>query len=191
MLLMVQGFGRCGSSLTMQMLHAGGMPCAGTFPDFEPSGTGFGDRNAYLRSIANHNIAVKVLEPSLVPVDVAEARIIWLDRDPIEQAKSALKFLGQPGTREQVRALSSSYKRDRKPAREAGGCNKHPTLTLRFEDLIESTDQSVMAICSWALPVWPRFDMGAMMDCVRSRGTYGSRCLPFLLEAELVSEGLV
>jgi hypothetical protein len=33
--VIVAGFGRCGSSLTMTMLHAAGIPCIGTPPDFE------------------------------------------------------------------------------------------------------------------------------------------------------------
>ena len=35
-ILLICGHGRCGSSLVMQMLAAGGVKCAGKYPDFEP-----------------------------------------------------------------------------------------------------------------------------------------------------------
>lgn len=34
-LILVCGFGRCGSSLVMQMLDVGGLPVVGSFPDYE------------------------------------------------------------------------------------------------------------------------------------------------------------
>ena len=34
--IIVSGLGRCGSSLVMQMLHAGGVECLGAPPAFEP-----------------------------------------------------------------------------------------------------------------------------------------------------------
>ncbi|MHB8286386.1 MAG: hypothetical protein ACYDD1_17175 [Caulobacteraceae bacterium] len=33
--IIVSGLGRCGSSLTMQMLNAAGVHCVGSFPSFE------------------------------------------------------------------------------------------------------------------------------------------------------------
>lgn len=35
-MIIVTGIARSGLSLTMQMLHAGGIPCAGEPPAFEP-----------------------------------------------------------------------------------------------------------------------------------------------------------
>jgi hypothetical protein len=38
--IVVAGLGRCGTSLVMQMLAAAGLPCVGSFPDFEDDRTG-------------------------------------------------------------------------------------------------------------------------------------------------------
>lgn len=92
--LVVSGFARCGSSLAMQMLRAGGVRCVGKPPAFEdmrsaPHGP---IEDGWFAKLAGR--AVKVLEPALnrIPARVPR-RAIWLDRDPEEQARSYLRFL--------------------------------------------------------------------------------------------------
>ena len=92
--VLVVGLGRCGSSLTMQMLAAGGMPVHGKAPTYEVEEAMVGrmDR-AWL---AAQRGAIKVLEPKRMPslvLDHPGNAIIWLDRDPDQQAKSQAKFL--------------------------------------------------------------------------------------------------
>lgn len=114
----VCGFGRCGTTMTMQMLVAGGLPPGNaTEPPYE------GDPKALIgRNLAGR--CVKLLDPcgtaAAVAGPTAGWRFIWLDRDPLEQAHSYLKLLksmapvtGASFTPQQV---ANTYARDR-PAR--------------------------------------------------------------------------
>ena len=84
----VAGFGRCGSSLVMQMLAAGGMRTPySSFPSYEiPHGIKVLMGELY-------GGAVKILDPHVhQPPKGHVYRFIWLDRDPVQQAKSMAKF---------------------------------------------------------------------------------------------------
>lgn len=127
----VCGFGRCGSTMAMAMLKAGGVPFVdGSHPD---SG-----ELRYLGpdtlAAVSHGGAVKlldwVLRDELPPADW---RFIWLDRDPREQAKSTAKFIGSFGFDDiDEDVLAASYNRDRPRAlgllRALG-----PVLVLQYE----------------------------------------------------------
>lgn len=139
---LICGFGRCGSSLVMQMLEAGGMPVTGEYPAFEDSDIvrpGSIDTTR-LPGINGH--ALKFLDPQryTIPRGIS-THAIWCRRDYDEQAKSHAKFLrevvGLPMNREQRDRLARTFKEDAKFAicalREAGV--KH-ILDLRFEDVI-------------------------------------------------------
>lgn len=124
----VCGLGRCGSSLVMQMLAAGGVPCTGRFPAFEG------------RQVAGH--AFKVLDPQSPHVTMPEwaNTVIWIDRNPNEQAKSHVKFTAlvadQPYSREARRKLPESLKRDRSAAMAMLAWWHHNLLVLSFEDVL-------------------------------------------------------
>ncbi len=120
-IILVCGFGRCGSSLTMQMLSAGGLGVAGEAPSFEPDEL---RPRAEMRNRidatwldAQRGRAVKLLDPQRYILPPGNYRAIWLSRDAIEQARSQAKFaymlLGLPRSRGQVRALARSYRSDR------------------------------------------------------------------------------
>ncbi|HWH75147.1 MAG TPA: hypothetical protein VNV16_12895, partial [Methylibium sp.] len=86
----VSGLGRCGTSMLMQMLHRGGMPCLGPWPSFEVD-----EARATLapKFVAEHaGKAIKVLDPQRIGLP-ADVRVVWLDRDHRQQAKSHAKFL--------------------------------------------------------------------------------------------------
>ena len=80
MIVLVCGLARCGTSLTMQMLQAGGMRCAGrapAFEDFRAFAGGYSD--SWMREQAGG--AVKVLDPQLISrrqLAALPAIAIWL-----------------------------------------------------------------------------------------------------------------
>ena len=137
-IILVCGFGRCGSSLVMQMLYSAGIGMNGTPPYYELEGT---------RSpewIANqHGRAIKILEPhrhgwKFNPADYA---VIWLDRDYSEMAKSHVKFqtskrgVGVANQRGSRKHLVKWFKQQRPIATKL--CESlGPTLYLRFQDLL-------------------------------------------------------
>lgn len=113
----VCGFGRCGSTMVMSMLAAGGVPIAGglTEPPYELPGV----RKAWSLPLAGR--AVKLLDSAQhygVP-PAAAWRFIWLDRDPIQQARSHIKFINifmaAPTADDAVELFAASYKKDRQP----------------------------------------------------------------------------
>jgi len=94
--LIVSGLARCGSSLMMRMLYAGGMPVFVTnHNSFEhPFALKLPTNNAWLAECDGK--AVKVLDPQrFVPrmPEGVEAATIWTARDYHEQAKSMFKFI--------------------------------------------------------------------------------------------------
>lgn len=148
-IIIVAGFGRCGSSLVMQMMHAGGVPCIGTHPDYEDMRA---TSSSTILQVLTPGMAVKVLNPQhhLQHLDLTHARAIWLDRDTTEQAKSALKLMGLHGVtttrsmRHSVRTLARSYTSDRARALQTLGPAR--TLAMRFEDLLTAPQHAAEQI---------------------------------------------
>jgi hypothetical protein len=142
---LVCGFGRCGSSLTMQMLAAGGMPVLGEHPAYEVSGalatapSGNRLQAAFLERCEGQ--ALKLLDPHRFLLPRRDYRVLWLSRDYHEQARSQAKFahlmFGVPVNRKMVRGLEQSYPKDKPKAFhtliEAGAT----ICEIRFEALID------------------------------------------------------
>lgn len=188
----VAGFGRCGSSLVMQMLAAGGMPTPyAEFPSYEIN---FARDKVLIQALQGG--AIKVLDPHVNrPPMGPDYRWIWLDRDPTEQAKSMAKFWkavmaeapsGLPTMPEfgpdQIAKLSESFKRDR--PRANGVMLKYTQcsgiLKLRFEDILRDPYLAAIRLsqfCGGGLNV------RAMVAAVRPRGP---ECLPYMLELEQI-----
>lgn len=158
--IVVSGFGRCGSSLVMQMLDAGGVPCLGKYPSFEA------------HDMVRPGQAVKILDPQRAdPTPYAippDARVIFLTRDPSEQARSLAKFtsimVGLSYSRDQRRALAVQLRDDWRHARSAIG--SRPLLVLSFESLL-----ALPLVCARKLAefVGGEFDVGAAARQVRPR----------------------
>ena len=116
--------------MVMQMLSAGGVPCTGKFPAFEG------------RQVAGH--AFKVLDPQSPHVTMPTwvNTVIWIDRNPNEQAKSHVKFTalvaGRQYSRDARRKLPDSIKRDRAAAMAmlAPRWGASRLLVLSFEDVL-------------------------------------------------------
>lgn len=148
--ILVAGFGRCGSTLVMHMLDRAGVPTIGRAPDYELRPIQNAADCDWLATLGGH--AVKLLTPAyrtvaLRPNPIGVYRSIWLDRDPVEQARSQIKLiaLSDPTLaldRSAARAMAQSLRRDRRRARaklRAAG----PMLSIRFEQLL--TDPSGVA----------------------------------------------
>lgn len=183
--VVVAGLGRCGSSLMMQMLHAGGMHCVGEAPAFEDDRVR--DRVAPADIEAWRGQAVKVLDPHRtgLPGDV---RVIWLDRDPKQQADSQAKFLRILGgitiDRSKRRAAAAGLAVERSAAmRVIGG---RPVLTIRFETLLADPQFTAEKVASFLTPI--PLDVGQMVAQVLPRDP---ACRPDLgIEMMLVERGL-
>lgn len=92
--IIVCGLGRCGTSLVMKMLHAGGMPV------FAESSASF--EHSYLRDPREFALvepqlqgkAAKILDPHRWTwPEKINARFIWIDRNYHQQALSQVKLL--------------------------------------------------------------------------------------------------
>lgn len=189
--IIVAGLGRCGSSLVMQMLAAGGAACVGTYPDFEDDLTmdlpGIDAQRTFVERCKGR--AVKLLDPHLHQPPIGlEYRSIFLTRHPVEQAKSMLKLVGARNDRHARRAMEHSVRGDTGRARAAmtriGDGSFH---NLPFENIIHDPLGAAEGIARYvhryrATPL----DVEAMARCVRRRP---AGCLPYMLELELLSNG--
>lgn len=137
MITIVAGFARCGSSMVMQMLNAGGYPVTGLYPGFEDKRALHTDCPSWSKLEGK---AIKVLEPFFVGVPKGyQYKTIWLQRDYEEQAKSNIKFarimLGLPASEADVPAYVKGYKHDQpicmKLLKQRG-----ELLKVRFEDIL-------------------------------------------------------
>lgn len=161
----VAGLGRCGTSMLMQMLHRGGMPCVGSWPAFEVEQTRYEVDPTFIVLAAGR--AVKVLDPQRVGLP-GDVRVIWLHRDHRQQAKSHAKFLGlltgHQYDRASRRQLADSLRRDTLAALRVVG--KRPLLRMRFEDVLMDP---VSAACHLAEFIGFPLDVGRAACAVRAR----------------------
>lgn len=155
-LLIVAGLGRCGLTMTMNMIHAAGIPCAGSTPAFEDTGLyGVGRINRPgLRATADRGQVVKWVDPINCPPAGMATRSIFLRRDPLEQARSQVKFVALlsssavPSDRRTIRAMAAANRRDREATRKlltAGG----PVLEMTFEEILAEPARSAAIMLAW------------------------------------------
>lgn len=181
---LVCGFPRSGSSLTMQMLAAGGMPMTGIWPDFEDdrASPSLASRNNAAWLLGCTGKAVKLLDPHRFTLPPAPGGwcVIWCTRNPREQARSQAKFLrlmaGIQTTRNDVRMIERSYPADEARAYQvltAAGSSR--PLRLRFEETLRAPRQAAQALAEHCSHI--PLDVKAMADAVMPRN---SRCAPAL-----------
>lgn len=173
--IIVAGFARCGTTLTMHMLHAAGVACIGETPGFEVREiSGMAVSRDFLFARFGH--AFKLLDPHILtlPAGMPRTPVIWLDRNPVQQARSQAKFAHMVGgmpmaNRDHLRRWAAGLKEDRPRAlrRFAGW----PVLTLQFEGLIEAPRNSAALIARFLNPWWHGLDHEAMAAKVLPRST--------------------
>jgi hypothetical protein len=191
-IIVVAGFGRCGSSLVMSMIEAMGIPIVGEAPAYELHTPSF--RPEYW---AEHysGRAIKVLDPHIMrPPWGLKYKVIWLDRENGEQAKSHVKFLRWQGVNvpnfehAQKQFVAKLLRRDRPKAvgfltRLAGPGNAY---CLTFEHLISFPTISAMRLGGLLYPGLSQERLAEIVqpaaELVRFRTV---DCLPHMLEEEL------
>jgi len=187
--IFVSGLGRCGSSMTMQMLDAAGIPCVGDYPAFETWET---NAAAISREwLSEHQgYAAKMLDPHRCSVpDDANCVVIWLDRDADQQAKSQCKMISMLGGMDvggQWRAMRSQIRKDRRKSLNAIP-GRWPIRMVKFEDILAKPLETSRNIAEYLSP-W--FDISErvhdMADVVIDRG---GNCRPDLsIEAALIDQ---
>lgn len=149
-IVLVCGFGRCGSSMVMQMLAAGGMATVGRGPAYEDDRAGERPIDAaWMVSLAGS--AVKVLDPHVTRPPIGPSyRVIWMERNEREQAKSQAKFLrmmaGVELGRHEVRAFAASYRRNMPEVDALFRAISAKVLRLRFEQVLANPERAALQI---------------------------------------------
>ncbi len=189
--IIVAGLGRCGSSLTMQMLHAAGVACLGRWPAFESNETVQATFCAYWLD-RQANCAIKVLDPHRLPIGALPNHVvIWLSRNETEQAKSMLKFVSAEfpnigKTRTARRAVANSIKRDTQPARaKFASLRGGRFYSLTFDDIITAPGIMAQRIAEFLAPFGYALDPERMAAVVRRRAP---GCLAGMLEFDQIAE---
>lgn len=168
----VCGFGRCGSTMVMTMLDAGGLrPAGDVTATYELAG---------LEGIAAHipcpGRSVKLLEYGIhEPPPSGEWHFVWLDRDPFQQAISQLKFArliaGLRVSSDAVNDLAASLVRDRPRALSALR-KQGSVLVLQYEQVLANASRAVRQLAKVAPDSW---DRDAAVKAVHDRSP---GCLP-------------
>ena len=179
-IILVTGLARSGLTMTMQMLHAGGLNCLGEFPAFEPYGIGD------IPWEKCEGIAVKLIDPQLQrPPSGREYKIILLHRNAWQQAKSTIKFvralttgiIPPPSTFRLMRSIRRDCSEIRQWARQ------HDRISINFEDIVKHPTAAALRIESF---VGEKLDTVKMSAAVIPRGT---ACLKGLLEIDMIEKG--
>ena len=179
--VIVTGFGRCGTTMLMQMLHAGGMPVvADSTVSFECKE--FERPSAGMNWQRFAGTAIKILDPQRwLFKGTHTLRFIFLTRDPKEQAKSQVKFLSavgitpKPGYRQH---LTASLRRDYRNVDAV--LWPHPSLRLSFEQVLANPARAAWLIEQF-LGLGIGLDTAAMEAVVLKRSP---KCLPDLSHEE-------
>lgn len=190
-IVIVAGLGRCGSSLMMQMLQAGGMKCAGEFPAFElPETNHQAIRTEWLEQFQGG--AVKILDPHYCPVvpDFPPAVMLWMTRDFYHQAKSQMKFALMLSGHEprydkhHLKRMEKSLERETVEALHA--YSALPSMFVSFEGLLNNPLVMASKVAAFLKPFEFEIAPAKMAYAVNPRGP---ECADGLdMEMKLISE---
>ena len=179
----VAGLPRCGSSLTMHLLHEAGFPTIGsfqTYEDVEDPEDFQGWDNSF------HGKAFKMLSPHRRPILPPQLDLlIWLDRDEEEQAVSTFKLTSlqvsgeiAPVNHDERLSLVNEFRERHRLAFDT--CEKiqcRARVELSFERLLSQPLDELQKV-SHALGRQIEWNI----DCVRHRSP---TCYQGMLECEL------
>lgn len=175
-MLIVAGITRSGLSLTMQMLYAGGFPCQGTPPAFEPFPLGC------IPWEQCAGTAIKLVDAQWQHPADGNYKIVRLRRNMVEQARSANKWgaalLGLPAI--PIATLIGSFRRDYKLI--DSWCDRHSTFAVDFERLIGEPGRMAAELAVFS---GLDLDVARMTSVVIPRSP---NCHPELLELRLIRE---
>ena len=177
--IIVTGVGRCGTSLTMAMLEAGGFPVAGSLPlyeqpinDFITSGLCLTDKQLNAKFDPKDGTAYKVVIPFLQHLDARRSfRFIFCLRDPMQQALSQSKFsrifFGNEVTPEGLKAaIEQNMELTRWGIKHCQEWPGSSSMCRTFEQMISEPMRYACELDSFA---GCRLDLKAMRAVVRDR----------------------
>lgn len=194
--LVVSGLGRCGSSLVMQMLDAAGVLCFGSWPSFEGSCAEAFLRNgmspALWKDAQGCALKALVAEPRPIAPAPPGSVVIWLRRDPREQARSQAKFasflLGLPRTpgHAALRRWARDLERDQRAAIDRWRASGAEVRSITYEELIGDPRATALRLCQVGRFGFTGATVEAMAACVRKTD---ARCAPDVgMELTLLAE---
>lgn len=183
-IILVAGLGRCGTSLALQMLHAGGVACVGARPSFESMAIDdmrVTDPLGWAAVSAGK--AVKVLDPHEKGLPRGPRyRTLWLFRDWDDQARSALKFVGASQDRASRKRMEKALKAGTTRAQEALWRAGAPSAqVVPFDCLLLRPRQMVEVM---ARAIGREIDVDKAVSVVIPRSP---RCYPGLLETGMMA----
>lgn len=166
----VAGMGRCGTTMVMDMLRAGGVPTMGVWP--------YEDVQSWqLAGMDLHGYAVKLVQGGAmaeIPVGRTPWTFVWMDRDPTEQARSQRKFLTAnlasvtkvpPASDPYVQATRHNQEQSR-PSLLGGFRQVGPVLVLEFERVLRDPRRAARQLRD---EVFPRLDVDRAASVVVRR----------------------
>lgn len=184
--IIVAGLGRCGTTLVMRMLASAGVPTIGETPDWEDvDNLTCLERASIAWACEISGKAVKLLGAHQYNLpDLSGAKLIWLARNPHEQAKSMLKLVSSMFStvtidRQSIRAMKKGILRDTTAAVWAldKAVGSGVGIALTFEDILRDPAAASRIMCEYL--GLPGEAAGVMAAQVRMRG---AACLPYLAE---------
>ena len=153
------------------MLEAGGVQTVARYPAYEDDAILRDQLRASDIQQRYAGRAVKWLNPIMRRETAATwGKVIYLIRDPIEQARSALKLIGQGQDRRTVRALAADLRQDDHRAVKALKA-VGPIIILQFETMIGDPLGAAHRLGEFAGAFTPNgFDALAAGRMVKARG---------------------
>lgn len=182
--LFVAGIGRCGTTMVMTMLDAGGFPVTGPRVSYEPAERWRGGRPDIDWLRAQGGRAVKWLDPTRHPgiprLMPTRPVVILMTRNAREQARSQIKMISQDIKglwRHAEKAMERSIRRD-VPVMRAKLRQSATVHEIAFEDVLANPAWAARKLARLA-----RFHFGADLDEDRMASVVMPRhqsCLPDL-----------
>lgn len=193
MITFVCGLARCGTTMAMEMLRAGGIP------PYHDQGAEIGWETRKIEGLPDNHaqwlpdaegMAVKLIDPHRHRLPQGyECRFIWMRRDFREQVRSQIKFNAAIGNgpshieRNRFRQWVALLKREHKKALRILRHHESPLIVIRFEDVLSDPDAAARVMGSF---VGGEFDAEAAASRVIARGP---KSLTGLLEVEMLQKG--
>lgn len=183
-IILVAGLGRCGTSLALQMLSAGGIACVGTAPSYEDAAIdGFRTTDPQAWAACSAGKAVKLLDPHRAPPPRGPRyRTLWLFRDWADQARSQLKLIGASEDRGSRKRMERSLKVETERAQAAlWRVGAHDVQVIPFDCLLLKPQQTAELM---ARAVGRTINAEHAASVVIARDV---RCYPGLLETGMLA----
>lgn len=188
----VCGMGRCGQTMMMHILAAGGIDCFGEAPAYEPDPKALQERARTARDMAGKFVwpantfsEIGILYPALV---------IWCRRNYIEQARSHAKMQAAAGLHRNGRPPLRAIKKMRDNIRndtqafyaELGNRDGLELRSFHFERMIEDPLAEITRLMEFLGRTEETFDIDAACAAVHKRD---AKCLPELAELKMIDDG--